>query len=368
MSETKGLSGAMKKDNRLEKLRAQIDTIDDQILAELNHRADIVKRIGRVKAERGADVVAAGREREILERLSASNRGPLPSEAVEDIFNTVISNFRLLQKDITVSYFGPEATYTHQAAVKHFGRAEFAPANSISDVFDDVESGRADYGVVPVENSTEGVVNHTLDMFMESDLVICAERQDPIAHCLMAAPGTAKVKSIASHYQPLGQCRKWLESHMAGVPVTNAASTSDAAAQAALHPGVAAIASPLAAKIYRLKILASAIQDVRDNRTRFLVIGKKVSAPSGSGRDKTSLLISLRDRVGALHDLLGLFKDAHLNLTKIESRPTKRRAWEYVFFIDFLGHIMETRVQKIFLELKRTAVMVKMLGCYPRAD
>jgi chorismate mutase/prephenate dehydratase len=358
----------MKKDKRLDLLRAQVDRIDDHILTDLNNRAEVVKRIGRVKAEKGADVVAAGREREILERLASTNRGPLPSEAVEDIFNTVIANFRLLQKNLTVSYFGPEATYTHQAAVKHFKRAEFVPENSIGDVFDAVESGRADYGVVPIENSTEGVVNHTLDMFMESDLVICAERQDSIAHCLMAAPGTGKVKSIASHYQPLGQCRKWLEGHMAGVPVTNAASTSDAAAQAALHPGVAAIASPLAAKIYHLKILASAIQDVKDNRTRFLIIGKKVSAPSGTGRDKTSLLISLRDRVGALHDLLGLFKDAHLNLTKVESRPTKRRAWEYVFFIDFLGHVMEPRVQKIMLELKRTAVMVKMLGCYPKAD
>lgn len=358
----------MKIDKRLEKLRAQVDQIDDQILAGLNGRAEIVKRIGRIKAEKGADVVAAGRERQILERLGAGNPGPLPREAVEDIFNTVIANFRLLQKNLTVSYFGPEATYTHQAAVKHFGRAEFVPEKSIGDVFDDVESGRADYGVVPIENSTEGVVNHTLDMFMESDLVICAERQDPIAHCLMAAPGTTKVKSIASHPQALAQCRKWLESHMAGVPVNTAASTSDAAAQAALHAGVAAIASPLAADIYHLKVLAPAIQDVKDNRTRFLVVGKQVSAPSGSGRDKTSLLVSLRDRVGALHDLLGLFKEAHLNLTKIESRPTKRRAWEYVFFIDFLGHIQDPKVQKVFEELKRTTLMVKMLGCYPRAD
>jgi chorismate mutase/prephenate dehydratase len=358
----------MKIDKRLEQLRAQVDKIDDRILAELNDRAGIVRRIGRVKAEKGADVVAAGREKQILERLGASNAGPLPREAVEDIFSTVIANFRLLQKNVTVSYFGPEATYTHQAAVKHFGPAAFVPEKSIGDVFDDVESGRADYGVVPIENSTEGVVNHTLDMFMESDLVICAERQDPIAHCLMAAPGTTKVKSISSHPQALAQCRKWLESHMAGVPVNTASSTSDAAVQAALHPGVGAIASPLAATLYRLKILAPAIQDVKDNRTRFLVIGKKVSAPTGSGRDKTSLLVSLRDRVGALYDLLGLFKDAHLNLTKIESRPTKRRAWEYVFFIDFLGHIMEPRVQKIFLELKRTTLMTKMLGCYPRAD
>jgi chorismate mutase/prephenate dehydratase len=359
----------MKKDKRLERLRAEIDSVDDTLLAALNQRAEIVRKIGRVKAERGADVVAAGRERQILERLSASNPGPLPPEAVEDIFGTVIANFRLLQKQLTVSYFGPEATYTHQAAVKHFGRAaSYVPEKSISDVFDDVESGRADYGVVPIENSTEGVVNHTLDMFMESDLVICAERQDPIAHCLMAAPGSPKIKSIASHPQALAQCRKWLESHMAGVPVTSAASTSDAAAQAALHPGVAAIASPLAAELYRLHVLAPAIQDVKDNRTRFLVIGKTLSAPSGPGRDKTSLLLSLRDRVGALHDILGLFKKAHLNLTKIESRPTKRRAWQYVFFIDFLGHASDPQVQTILRELRRTCLVVKTLGSFPKAD
>lgn len=358
----------MIKDNRLDQLRSRVDKIDDQLLAALNARAEIVRRIGRVKAEKGADIVAAGRERQIIDRLTAANAGPLPREAVEDIFNTLIANFRLLQKRLTVSYFGPEATYTHQAAVKHFGRAEFVPEKSIGDVFDDVESGRADYGVVPIENSTEGVVNHTLDMFMESDLVICAERQDPISHCFMAAPGTGKIKRIASHPQALAQCRKWLESHMAGVPVDTAASTADAAAQAALHPGVAAIASPLAADIYRLNILAPAIQDVKDNRTRFLIIGKQVSAPTGSGRDKTSLMVSVRDRVGALHDLLGLFRAAHLNLTKIESRPTKRRAWQYVFFIDFLGHILEPRVQKVFLEMKRTTQMVKMLGCYPKAD
>jgi chorismate mutase/prephenate dehydratase len=357
-----------KPDKRLDQLRLNVDRLDDQILDVLNERAEIVKKIGRVKAERGADVVAASRERQILERLAATNTGPLPREAVEDIFNTVIANFRLLQKSLTVAYFGPEATYTHQAAVQHFRRAEFIAEKSIGDVFDAVDNGRADYGVVPIENSTEGVVNHTLDMFMESDLVICAERQDPIAHCLMAASSNVKVKSIASHPQALAQCRKWLESHMAGVPVTVAASTADAAAQAALTPGVAAVASPLAAKLYHLKVLAPSIQDVKDNRTRFLVIGKKISAPSGSGRDKTSLLISLRDRVGALHDLLGLFKDARLNLTKIESRPTKRRAWQYVFFIDFLGHILEPNVQKVLLELKRTALMVKMLGCYPRAD
>ncbi|MBK6879356.1 MAG: prephenate dehydratase [Elusimicrobia bacterium] len=358
-----------KKNKRLAALRRQVDGLDDGLLKTLIQRARVVQKIGRVKAEHGQDVVAAGREREILERLTTANPGPLPNEAVEDIFNAIIANCRLLQKRIRVSYFGPEATYTHQAALKHFGRgAEFLPEKSIADVFDDVESGRADYGVVPIENSTEGVVNHTLDMFMESDLVICAERQDPIAHCLMTAPGGKKIKAIHSHPQALAQCRKWLESHLAGVPVHPAASTADAAAQAALHEGVAAVASPLAAELYRLTIRAQAIQDVKENRTRFLVIGKRLAAPSGSGRDKTSLLVSLRDRVGALHDLLGVFKDARLNLTKIESRPTKRKAWQYVFFIDCLGHISDEKVQKVMEKLKANCLVVKLLGSYPRAD
>jgi chorismate mutase/prephenate dehydratase len=360
----------MKTDKRLEALRRQVDRIDDGILAALSERAKVVRRIGRAKARRGEDVVAAGREREILDRLAAANPGPLSREAVEDIFTVIITHFRLLQKRLTVSYFGPEATYTHQAAVKHFGRgSDFLPEKSIADVFDDVESGRADYGVVPIENSTEGVVNHTLDMFMESDLLICAERQDPIAHCLLQAPGSKKkITAIHSHPQALAQCRKWLESHLAGVPVQTAASTADAAAQAALHEGVAAIASPLAAELYRLRVVAQAIQDVKDNRTRFLVIGKRVSTPSGPGRDKTSLLVSLKDRVGALHDLLAVFKDARVNLTKIESRPTKRRAWEYVFFIDFLGHAAEPRVKQLLEDLRRTCLLVKVLGSYPRAD
>ena len=356
-------------DKRLDKLRKSVDKIDDALLRALNERAKIVQRIGRVKAERGEEIIAANRERQILDRLAALNPGPLPTDAMEEIFGTVMNNCRLLQKPLSIAYCGPEATFTHQAAMKHFGRgARYAAAKSITDVFDDVEKGRADYGVVPIENSTEGMVNHTLDMFMESDLVIAAERQDPINHCLLAAPGTKKVKSLSSFPQALAQCRRWLESHYPGVPVHEAASTADAAAQAALHEGVAAVASPLAAEIYRLKVLGASIQDARNNRTRFLVLGKKIASPSGSGRDKTSILVSLKDRVGALHDLLGTFRQAGLNLTKIESRPSKRKAWEYVFFIDFLGHVAEPRVQKVMRDLKDHSVFLKLLGSYPRGD
>lgn len=357
-------------DKELEELRRQIDKVDDQVLRLLNERARAVEKVGKVKARRGEEVYASNREREILDWLAAANDGPLPDEAVEDIFNAVINNCRLLQKKLRIAYFGPEATFTHQAAIKHFGRsAEYLPLNSISDVFDEVEKGRADYGVVPIENSTEGVVNHTLDMFLESDLVICAEREDPISQCLMASQESLKkVKTVYSYANALGQCRRWLETNLRGVPLKEAASTADAAAHAALDATVAAVASPLAAEIYNLKILARNIQDSKHNVTRFLVIGKKMSNASSTGRDKTSLLLSVKDRVGALHDLLMVFKGEGLNLTKIESRPTKKKAWEYVFFIDVQGHASDAPMKRALERLQEHCVFLKVLGSYPRGD
>lgn len=355
-------------DRELEGLRKQIDKCDDQLLRLLNQRAAVVQDVGRVKARRDEEVYASNREHAIIERLAAANQGPLPEEAVEEIFRAVINNCRLLQKKLRIAYFGPEATFTHQAALKQFGRAaDYAPLKTITDVFDEVEKRRADYGVVPIENSTEGVVNHTLDMFMESDLVICAEREDPISQCLLASQAEMKkIKALYSHPQALGQTRRWVESRLKGVPVHEAASTADAAAQAALDSTVAAIASPLAAEIYNLKILAANIQDSRHNVTRFLVIGRKFSGPTG--RDKTSLLVSIKDKVGALEELLSTFKRYKINLTKIESRPTKKKAWEYVFFIDLLGHALEPRVEKALKELQKHCVFVKVLGSYPKGE
>jgi chorismate mutase/prephenate dehydratase len=329
-----------------------------------------VQKIGAEKARRKEEVYASNREQQILERLAQNNKGPMPAEAIEEIFRAVINNCRLLQKPLAIAYFGPEATFTHQAALKQFGRAaDYNPMKTIADVFDEVEKGRADYGVVPIENSTEGMVNHTLDMFMESDLVICAEREDPINQCLLAAQDSLKkIKTVSSYGNALGQCRRWLDGHLRGVPVHEAASTADAAAQAALRPEVAAIASPLAAEIYHLKVLAANIQDARDNRTRFLIVGRRQPAGSGTGRDKTSLLLSVKDRVGALHDLLSVFKSAKINLTKIESRPTKKKAWEYVFFIDLQGHASEPHVRDALEKLKEHCILLKVLGSYPKAD
>jgi chorismate mutase/prephenate dehydratase len=353
----------------LEKFRREIDGLDGRILGLLNERARAVQKIGSRKKERNQDVYSSGREYEILDRLRGANRGPLPPEAVDEIFHAVINNCRLLQKRLVVAYFGPEATFTHQAALKHFGQsAEARPFKTIGDVFDEVEKGRADYGVVPIENSTEGVVNHTLDMFMESDLVICAEREDPVVQCLLGSQESLKgVKAVYSHPQALAQSRRWLDQNLRDVPIHEAASTADAAARAALEPQVAAVASVLAAEIYHLKILAKNIQNTANNMTRFLIIGRTVGAPLGSGRDKTSLLLSVKDRVGALHDLLGAFKEAEVNLTKIESRPTKKRPWEYVFFLDLEGHGTDEKVKKVLASLGEHCAFLKILGSYPRS-
>lgn len=357
--------------NPLDILRSRIDRLDDDILKLLSERARAAQKIGAEKARRQEEVYASTREQQIMERLAAANKGPLPEEAIDEIFRAIINNCRLLQKPLSIAYFGPEATFTHQAALKHFGRAaDYRPLKTIADVFDEVEKGRADYGVVPIENSTEGMVNHTLDMFMESDLIICAERQDPIQQCLMAIqPQLKKIKGVYSYGNALGQCRRWLDANLRGVPVHESASTADAAAHAALHPETAAIASPLAAEIYHLKVLAANIQDARHNRTRFLVIGRPTPQGStGTGRDKTSLLLSVKDRVGALHDLLSIFKETKINLSKIESRPTKKKAWEYVFFVDMLGHQSDPAVKRALDVIAEHCVFVKVLGSYPRGD
>lgn len=352
----------------IDKLRKKIDQIDDCLLDCLVKRAGVAKGIGRLKKQSGDGIYSSTREREIIDRLISRKIAPLTDDDIEAIFGEVFNACRNVQRKLRVAYFGPEATYTHQVALKHFGQsAEMIPEKFISDVFSDVRKGRADYGVVPIENSTEGVVNHTLDMFVNSDLAICAEREEPISHFLLSTSGQlSKVKRLYSHPQPLGQCRRWLESHLPHVEVHEAASTADAATQASLDASAAAIASELAGKLYHLKTVAEGIEDYEENYTRFLIIGKHFPKPSG--KDKTSILMSIKDRVGALNDILAVFKEYGINLTKIESRPTKKKAWEYLFFVDFLGHSSEPRVQKATEELKKSCLALKVLGSYPRGD
>ncbi|MBV9079677.1 MAG: prephenate dehydratase [Elusimicrobia bacterium] len=349
----------------IEDLRRKIDRIDDQLLGLLNERGKIASEIGRVKADRGDQVFAVDRENEILSRLADKNAGPLSNEALDDIFQTIFTNCRALQKRLTIAFFGPEATFTHQAAINQFGRnVEFVPVPSIKDVFFEVERGTATFGVVPIENSTEGVVNHTLDMFVQSKLHIVAERMESISHALLSVSGKIKsVKKVYSFPHALAQCRKWLDVHLPGVTVHEAASTADAAVHATLDSSSAAIASQLAAQIYHLKPIALQIEDSPDNATRFLVIGRDLPPPTG--KDKTSILFSVKDKVGALYDVLEPFRSAGINLTKIESRPTKKRAWEYLFFVDFIGHQSEKRIQSALKELGERCNFLKILGSYP---
>jgi chorismate mutase/prephenate dehydratase len=349
----------------IERLRRRIDRIDDRILELLEERARAAREIGRWKATDGSGIYVPSREKKIVERL-ARKRQVLPAAAVRAVFREVISACRGFERGLRVSYLGPEATFSHMAARNHFGSgAIFVPAASIPAVFEDVEQGRADYGLVPIENSTDGVVTYTLDRFLESDLRIAAEVCLEVNHCLLArAPDLRRIRRVLSHPQGLAQCRHWLAAHLPQASLHETASTARAAAEAARHPDVAAIASRMAAEVYGLAVVAENIQDLSFNATRFVVIGHEDSARI-SGDDKTSAVFSVRDEVGILHRMLEPFARNRINLTRIESRPLKGKPWEYVFFVDFLGHRRERRVARALEALARRCLMLKVLGSYP---
>lgn len=349
----------------IKKLRSKIDTIDENILRLLNERTKAVLKIGKIKSKKGKTFYVPHREQKIINNLIKKNRGPFPQEAVKEIFREILTTSLSLQKKLRIAYFGPETTFTHLAAIKNFGRnAKFISVKSISDVFDEVEKDRADYGVVPIENSTEGIVNHTLDMFVDSELKICSEMLMRISIYLISkAKDMSKIKRIYSHFQPIAQSRNWIEDNLPNVQLIEVASTAKAAQMAYKDSKSAAITSKLAANLYKLNILAANIEDKADNFTRFLVIGKDF--PEVSGKDKTSIMFSIKDRVGALYDMLIPFKKHNINLTKIESRPSKRKAWEYIFFVDFMGHINNKGVKEALSELSKECVFLKVLGSYP---
>lgn len=354
--------------SKIAKIRKEIDSLDRKILQLLNQRGKKVLLIGSIKKHNSADFYVPERERIVLNKITRSNKGPLPADAVKEIFSEILNVCRSLQTRLRIAYLGPEATFTHLAAIKNFGQAaHFISSKSIADVFEEVEKGQADYGVVPIENSTEGVINHTLDMFVESELKICAEILLEVSHCLLSRDENLKnIKIVYSKDQALAQCRHWLEDNLTWAEKREVASTSEAARLASKTPHTAAIASSIAAQIYGLNILATKLEDKINNYTRFLVISKKL--PGRTGKDKTSILFSVKDRIGALHDMLVPFKKYNLNLTKIESRPSKRKAWEYIFFVDFLGHISEKKVKLALAELSKICLFVKILGSYPRSE
>jgi chorismate mutase/prephenate dehydratase len=347
--------------------RSRINDIDNQILQLLNQRAEAALQIGDLKRRQDAPSYVPEREAEILARLTAARRGPLPAEAVSAVWREILSACRALEAPLTVAYLAPPATFTHQAARERFGAAAtYHPSRTIAEIFEDVERGRAQFGVVPVENSTDGAVNVTLDRLVDTDLTISGELTLEIAqHLLSRAADLGEVKRVLSHPQGLGQCRAWLAAHLPDVPQEETASTAGAAEVAAADPTVAAIASELAGRLYGVPILRRRIEDNRQNTTRFLVIGRRPSGPSG--RDKTSIVFAMPNQPGALYRILEPFAQAGLNLTKIESRPARRMPWEFVMFVDFEGHRDTPVVAAALREAAERTVYLKILGSYPAA-
>lgn len=351
--------------NNLINVRDNIDKIDNNILALLKERITLAKNIGQLKDESKRAKWDPLRERQIYERLSTQNEGEFPDKSLHAIFHEIITTCRLSQQKTAVSYLGPEATFTHLAGVKYFGQAaSYHAMESIADVFSEVEKGRTQYGIVPVENSIEGAVFSTLDSFMKYRTKICGEIRMEISHNLVCQSGDiADIQTVASHSQPLAQCREWLRKHLPSCPTLPVFSTGAAAQMAAKNPNIGAIASSLAITTYDLQVVVKGIEDYRGNTTRFLVIGKE--SPSPSGADRTSLLLGHMDRPGALNEILSVIARAGINLAKIESRPIKGKQWKYLFFLDLLGHIEDKSVRDCCETLKALCSYFEWLGSYP---
>ena len=349
----------------LERQRKEIDDIDNEILRLLNKRAETVIEIAHIKRNERAKFYSPEREREILERLTSINKGPFPNDTLKVIYREILSASLSLEEPLNVACLGPLATYTHLAALRHFGSsASFLPVESIKAVFDTVDSGKTEFGVVPIENSNEGVISYTLDLFMDYDLKVSAEVMLEISHNLLSKSGDkSKIKKVYSNPQATAQCRRWIETNLIGIPILESTSTAKAAEIALQDDEAAAIASEVAAKVYDLHFVEKNIGDSKHNYTRFLIISREY--PSKTGKDKTSIMFSIKDRPGALHDILVPFKKAKINLTKIESRPSKRKAWEYIFFVDMEGHVDDKRVRKAIDSIRDSCLYVKILGSYP---
>ena len=359
----------------LDELRVEIDSLDKQIHQLLNQRAGVAQQVAEVKLK---DVPADAldevkfyrpeREAQVLRAVKERNDGPLPDDAVAHLFREIMSVCLALEKPMNIAFLGPEGTFTHAAAQKHFGSGAIAaPVSSIPQVFTQVENGEATYGVVPVENSTEGMVNHTLDNFMQSSLKICGEVELPINLHLLVNPSSKAedIKQICAHQQALAQSRNWLDQHWPHVERVAVGSNGLAAQMAKEDPAIAAIAGSMAIDLYDLATLSENIQDLSTNTTRFLIVGREEVGPSGE--DKTSVIVSTHNKPGALYRLLGSFEREDVMLTRIDTRPSRTENWAYVFFIEFEGHQQEPKIQKILEELKEQSIVLKPLGSYPKA-
>ena len=351
----------------IDKLRERIDDLDTNILQLLNKRASCAVNIGKAKAEAKKAVYVPEREQQVFSRLSSANSGPLADSAVKNVFREGMSACRSLESPLRVAFLGPTATFTHVASMQHFGSsAEFIPEKDISGVFEDVEKDRADFGVVPIENSSEGVVTDTLDMLVTTQLKICAEVMIPVTMALINKSGRlADVRKVCSRPHAIAQCKYWLKDNLPDAAIVDLSSTALGAQMAAEDASAAAIANAAAASLYNLKVIQNHIEDNANNFTRFLVIGKIQTKKTGI--DKTSILFAIKDSPGALYQMLKPFASRHINLTKIESRPIKTKAWEYVFFVDLDGHTSDKKLKDALAELQGACSFLKILGSYPKS-
>ena len=360
----------MSSEQRLREIRARIDALDAQIQQLIAQRARCAQEIAQAKSVAGeinGNFYRPDREAEVLRGVVERDSRPLPPEEMARIFREIMSACLALESPLRVAFLGPEGTYTHAAALKHFGQSvTAAPLGAIDEVFREVEARDAHFGVVPIENSTEGVVTHTLDMFVRSPLRICGEVELRVHHCLLSkSAALGDVRRVLAHQQSLAQCREWLNAHLPGIDIVAVSSNAEAARQVANDRGAAAIAGETAGALYQLNILARNIEDEPNNTTRFLIVGPL--DPGVTGADKTSLLLSAPNRPGMLHDLLNALAKRKISLTRIESRPSRQGLWEYVFFIDIDGHAQEPRIAEALDELRVQAAFVKLLGSYPKA-
>jgi chorismate mutase/prephenate dehydratase len=353
--------------DKLKQYREQIDRIDDELLGLFNRRAMLAQQIGHLKNGNGTVVLRPEREAQVLQRMMKANAGPLSNAGVMQLFTEIMSQCRALEAPISVAYLGPQGTFSEAAVMKRFGHgSRRVPCPSMDEVFREVEGGEASYGVVPVENSSEGAIGRTLDLLLQSPLKVCGEVMLPVHQCLLAATADKSgIKRIYSHPQSLGQCQGWLNANLPHAERIAAASNTEAVMLASKEKDSAAIAGKQAAEIYDVAVLAENIEDDPRNTTRFLLIGNQDVSPSG--KDKTSLVMSAPNRPGAVHDLLAPLARHGVSMTKLESRPARSGLWEYVFFMDIEGHQQDDAVGAALTELKQVAAFVKVLGSYPVA-
>jgi len=353
-------------------LREKIDTLDRQLVDLINQRLACAAEIGRIKRSQGGEIYVPEREEAVLRQVAAHNGGPIKPEALRAIYREIMSAAIALEKPLSVAYLGPEASNTHVAAIRKFGASVDSQAmTAIADIFTAVEKGEADLAVIPIENSTEGSVREALDCFVESDLKVVAQIHLELTYALISQSPAEKIERVLSKDQALAQCRQWLRRHVPQAQLVEAPSTSRAVQVAKEDPAVGAVATELAADHYGVPIVARNIQDRADNTTRFFVLGRKPAGPVGGGKDTTSFLISLGDQAaahsGSLLKMLMPLAERGINLSKVESRPSKRRPWDYYFFIDVTGHLDDPVLKEAVADLKRFCPVVKWLGSYPAA-